>query len=77
MIEPPPGVLFNRNVLAFTGAAEPAWQIEESPHGTERDKPYVGITRNDDDELIASNWNGVDYRLNPESGRLTVKAFQK
>lgn len=77
MIEPPPGVLFNRNVMAFTEAAEPAWQIEESPHGTESDKPYVGIALNDDSELIASNWNGVDYIVNPENGRLTVLAFKK
>jgi hypothetical protein len=77
MLEVPPTVVFNRNVLAFTEAAAPAWQIEESPHGTERDKPYVGISVGNDGALVASNWNGVDYRVNPESGKVTVRAFKK
>lgn len=76
-VEPPPGVLFNRNVIAFKEAGERDWQIEESPHGTELDKPYVGIRVDVNGDLIASNWNGVDYRVNPDNGSVQVKAFNK
>lgn len=75
--ELPAGVVFNRNVMAFTEAAELAWQIEESPHGTEVDKPYIGISVDATGALVASNWNGVDYRVEPESGKVTVQAFKK
>lgn len=77
MLEPPFGTVFNRNVVAFTEAGLPAWQIEESPHGTEPDKPYVGISVSDDGELVASNWNGVDYRVDLQDGKVTVRAFKK
>ena len=76
-LEPPAGVVFNRNVMAFTEAAELAWQIEESPHGTEVDKPYVDISIDDMGALVASNWNGVDYRVEPESGKVTVRPAEK
>lgn len=76
-LEPPAGVIFNRNVFAFTAQGDLLWQIEESPHGTEEDKPYVGIFLSQDGSLIAANWIGVDYLVNVQSGRITAKAFNK
>lgn len=76
-VEPPAGAIFNRNIFAITEQGEVLWQIAESPHGTEADKPYVGIFRDKDGGVVAANWNGVDYSVNLESGSIAVKAFNK
>lgn len=76
-IEPPVGQIFNRNVFAYTKQGLLAWQIEESPHGTEPDKPFVGVRKGESGELIVDNWNGVDYSVNLKNGSIAVKAFNK
>lgn len=76
-VEPPVGVIFNRNVFAFSERGDPLWQIEESPHGTENDKPYVKIIRERDGGLVAYNWNGVDYLVDMANGAITTKAVSK
>ncbi len=77
MIEPSAGVIFNRNVFAFSAQGELIWQIEECPHGTEVDKPFIGISCNNDDRIIASNWIGVDYLVDARSGGIAATAFNK
>ena len=76
-VDPPPGEIFNRNVFAFTRQGDCIWQIQESPHGTEKDKPYVGISHGERGQLVAANWNGVDYFVDIDSGNITTKAFNK
>lgn len=76
-VEPAAGQLFNRNVFAFDGGGRQIWQIAESPHGTEADKPFMDLRVNQYGELIAGNWNGVEYRVQPETGTLAVSGFDK
>lgn len=76
-VEPPVGVVLNRNVFAFTKEGRLLWQIEESPHGTEVDKPYFGIFLDEKNRLVAGNWNGVDYLVDCGDGNITTKAFNK
>lgn len=76
-VEPPAGEIYNRNVFGFTRQGNCIWQIEESPHGTEKDKPYVELFVDDGDSLVAANWNGVDYFVDASSGRISTKAFNK
>ena len=76
-LEPPAGVIFNRNVYGISHEGEVLWQIEESPHGTQEDKPYVNINIGQNHDLIAGNWNGVSYSVNPENGKITVVSFDK
>lgn len=76
-VEPPAGVIFNRNVFGFNHEGDLLWQIEESPHGTQEDKPYVNIYEGQNGDLIAGNWNGVSYSVNPENGIITVVSFDK
>lgn len=76
-VEPAIGVIFNRNVFAIARSGKVLWQIAESPHGTETDKPYVAIFRDKDEGLVAANWNGVDYLVSFESGDISTKAFNK
>lgn len=76
-VDPPSGTIFNRNVFGITNQGEILWQIEESPHGTQDDKPYIQISIEKSDNLIAENWNGVSYSVNPSNGKITVSAFNK
>ncbi|MFJ3485584.1 hypothetical protein ACIPL1_19660 [Pseudomonas sp. NPDC090202] len=76
-IDPPAGVIFNRNIYGITNVGEILWQIQESPHGTQEDKPYTNIFLDPNGVLIAENWNGVGYSVNPESGEISVATFNK
>ena len=76
-VEPAPGQLFNSNVFALDTDAQQVWQIAESPHGTEVDKPFMDLRINHQGELFAGNWNGVEYRVHPATGELSVAGFDK
>ena len=76
-VEPVPGQLFNRNVFSFDADARLVWQIAESPHGTEPDKPFMDLHVDEQGELFAGNWNGVVYRVDTETGALAVSGFDK
>lgn len=77
LIDTPVGASLNRNVFGYSAAGESLWQIQESPHGTQNDKPYTSLHINDNNQLIAGNWNGVDYSVNLENGTVTAVAFDK
>ncbi len=76
-LESAPGQLFNRNVFAFDADARQLWQIAESPHGTEADKPFTTLRVSQQGELLAGNWNGVEYRVDAKTGALAVAGFTK
>lgn len=75
--DPPAGMILNRNLFAFTTQGDLLWQIEESPHGTQKDKPYVGLIISQDGLLVAANWIGLDYTVNVQNGKVAAKAFNK
>lgn len=76
-IESAPGVIFNRNVFAVSMHGEVLWQIEESPHGTQADQPYMDVYCDQNGELIAGNWNGISYSVNLTNGTVCAVAFEK
>lgn len=76
-IEPSKGEIFNRNIFAVSNHGEIVWQIAESPHGTQTDKPYTSVYIGDGGELMAGNWNGVDYVVAAEDGSIKTKSFRK
>lgn len=69
----------NRNILAINSKGEIVWQIQESPHGGNYvSKPFTNMWLSSKGELIAGNWNGVDYKVSIESGKLLeVVAFSR
>ncbi|MDU8501496.1 hypothetical protein RYB01_20235 [Pseudomonas syringae] len=71
-LESPPGEVFNRNISALSMAGEVLWQIEESPHGTQADKPFMSLHCDDNDRVIVGCWNGVTYAVNVENGNIRV-----
>ena len=76
-VEPTIGEIYNRNIFALDNIGEIKWQIAESPHGTEADKPYTSISVTAENELIAGNWNGVDYVVALGDGSISTKSFNK
>jgi hypothetical protein len=76
-VEPPPRTIFNRNIFGLSKNGEIRWQIQESPHGTQKDKPYIDVFITPSGALIAANWNGVSYSVDPDNGKITVDAFNK
>ena len=60
----------NRNVYAFDKIGKLIWQIEESPHGgAGRSKPYMAI-KNENGNLYADNWIGVNYVVDLGNGKV-------
>ncbi|MEJ2046486.1 MAG: hypothetical protein P8X89_24805 [Reinekea sp.] len=76
-VEPTVGEIFNTNIFGFTVDGHYKWRIEESPHGTEADKPFTSISVSQDNQLIAGNWNGVDYVVDVRNGTIKTIAFNK
>ena len=70
-VEVPAGERLNRNVYRIAGDGSIVWQREESPHGTEKDKPYMRIWNEPGGELRVGNWNGVYYRVDLATGSIT------
>jgi len=76
-VEPTIGEIFNTNVYGFKADSSCKWQIAESPHGTEADRPFTSISVSSDNQLVAGNWNGVDYLVDLMGGAITAVAFNK
>lgn len=76
-LEPDVGKVLNQNVYCITlddGTLK--WKIEESPHGTQTDKPYTRIFLSGN-SLIAGNWNGIDYKVDFSNGKVTAYSNAK
>lgn len=76
-LDVPPGTVFNRNVYLVDKLGHVSWQIAESPHDTVTDKPYMFILRSPNGELVASNWNGIDYTVDSRTGEVRPVAFHR
>jgi hypothetical protein len=76
-VEPTIGEVFNSNVYGFKADSSCKWQIAESPHGTEADKPFTSISVSPDNQLVAGNWNGVDYLVDLMNGAISTVSFNK
>ncbi len=70
-------IILNTNGYGFNKLGALEWIIEESPHGTQEDKPYMSIFISKEKKLIASNWNGVDYSVNLQSGKVRAISMNR
>ena len=77
LVEPAPDVIFNRNIFALSMHGELLWHIDESPHGTAVDKPYINLHCDKNGLVIAGNWNGLSYSVDLHNGTVSVAAFEK
>ena len=70
-LETYPQDLLNRNIYCYSLSGAFLWQVQEAPHGdVNQDKPYMNIWLQDD-KVIASNWNGLEYIINTQTGEVS------
>ncbi|EPN30072.1 hypothetical protein A244_39233, partial [Pseudomonas syringae pv. actinidiae ICMP 18807] len=69
--------IFNRNIFAVSKTGEVLWQIDESSHGTQADKPFMSLYRNENDQVVVGCWNGVTYAVDVENGEIRVIQFDR
>ncbi|MCH9646792.1 MAG: hypothetical protein K0U98_01060 [Deltaproteobacteria bacterium] len=75
-VETPVGHIFNRNVFLIDEHHRVRWQIQESPHGSAEDRPFMNLISKDG-VLVVGNWNGVDYDVDLESGEIQACTFAR
>ena len=64
-------ISFNRNIFAVDPKGNIKWQIQPSPYGGEgRDNPFVRLWVSEQGDLIAGDFIGVDFIVNPKDGTL-------
>lgn len=64
----PPKTIYNENVLAYGSDGEVVWQLLASKYGGTDDNPYVNIERLEPGFILATDWNGIQYRVNIKDG---------
>ncbi|KPZ18455.1 Uncharacterized protein ALO40_01960 [Pseudomonas syringae pv. viburni] len=76
-LEPSAGTIFNRNIFAVSKTREVLWQIDDSSHGTQADKPFMSLYRDENDQVVVGCWNGVTYAVDVENGEIRVIHFDR
>lgn len=65
----------NTNVRAYDVQGNFVWEIEEAP--VDRDeKPYMSI-REEGDDVVASNWVGIEATIDLDTGELVDTSLTK
>lgn len=72
-LEPPAGVVLNENVYGLDYEGQMLWQVPVRRH-VYADSPYTNIARRGDDVLL-SNWDGLELTLDPETGRVLGESW--
>jgi hypothetical protein len=65
-LEVPAGVVLNENVYGLDYEGRMLWQVPVRKH-VYTDSPYTKIARSGDG-VVASNWDGLELTLDPETG---------
>jgi len=76
LLEVPSDEVDNRNVVCLNQEGEVLWRIQESPHGTQTDKPYVDL-RVENGILVADNWTGVQYKVDVRTSEIQEYGFDR
>ena len=53
----------NRNIYAYDSIGQKLWEIQESPSGGSKDKPYTAVYL-EAGKVVAYNGLGFEYKLN-------------
>ena len=61
------GESMNRNIQAFNQKGDKLWDIQESPSGGKKDKPYTAIYSESGDVVVYCGL-GFEYSLNLKNG---------
>ena len=68
----------NRNVYGFdSNTKRLVWTVEESPYAAGTDNPYMSLWLADDARVLLADWKGIQYALDPDSGKVAVVGFRR
>ena len=76
LLEPVADTTVAENVRGFGTDGQMLWTIESIPSPSQDSNPYVRI-RAENGKLWASDWKGMDYLIDPETGRHLDRTFRK
>jgi len=79
MVESPFNVTYNQNIFAITTSGDFLWRIKEVElyYTGVKDCQYVGIEKNDENELVLFNWCDTAVIVNPNTGEVIRKYHTK
>lgn len=69
----PAKVIHNENVYGISENGELIWQIEKIGHIYD-DSPYTGMAVKEN-KLILYNWDGLEVKIDPKTGKVFSKSF--
>ena len=67
----------NENVFCLDFKGNLLWQIPKMKDTTEERNPYVGLIKEDERSIWATNWSGNAYLLDLESGKVLKSKWEK
>ena len=76
LLEPAADATVAENVRGFGTDGRMLWTIERIPSPSRDANPYVRI-RAENGNLWASDWKGMEYLIDPETGRHLDRTFRK
>ncbi len=71
-----PSTSVERNIYRISASGEVIWQVDPPEPLFER-SPFTGIIFEDDGLLHAYHWKGVEYILDPQSGKAQPHRLSK
>lgn len=74
-LEPESGVIFNENIYGVSFSGQILWQIKKVKH-IYNDSPYTKIIKLDN-SLKVFNWDGDEFIINPLTGEILEKSYNK
>lgn len=66
-----------RNIVAFDGAGELVWRVGEQARGGGGTQSFVALWVGEGGQVLARNWNGVEYEVLPTDGSLEVNGLRR
>lgn len=79
LLDIPMGVSFLNNIYAVDDNGNIVWQVQDprEVYPINGHIEYVGTRITDDDKIVATNFSGISYTVDPSNGKIIDKGFTK
>jgi len=75
LLDVPSNIQMNENVFGISRSGQILWQIEKKP-SPYKTSPYLDLNR-DGDNVKVGNWDGMEYIIEPLTGRILQERYTK
>lgn len=75
LLEVPSNTQMNENVFGVGSNGQILWQIEKKP-SPYKSSPYLDLNR-DGDNAKVGNWDGMEYIIEPHTGKILEERYTK